>query len=58
MKQITIDDLVEHYAKLASNPGFRHYVWHRVNEMAKESELWAELPAKLKEKMAKNEKST
>lgn len=38
------------YAHLALNPGWKAYVWHRVNELAVENpEAFWDLPAKLLE---------
>ena len=42
--------VLAHYVSLAKTPGWKHYVWDRVNELAKQ-EQFAELPRKLTEAM-------
>lgn len=43
---------LEWYVKLAKQPGFKAYVWHRVNEMAQEwPSVYGALPDMLKEAM-------
>lgn len=43
-------EMLDWYTKLAKNPGWKAYAWHRVNEMAVENpEIHAGLPAKLLE---------
>lgn len=54
----TVDYWVQWYADMASNPGFKHYVWHRVNEMAKESDMWADLPALFLERVKHDSTAT
>lgn len=42
--------MLDWYTKLAKNPGWKAYAWHRVNEMAVENpEFFRDLPAKLLE---------
>jgi hypothetical protein len=42
------------YSDLASTQGWKEYVWHRVNQMAKESpRVYGELPRLLTEAMEK-----
>lgn len=44
--------VLEWYAHLAAQPGWRVYVWHRVNQMAMDHpELFADLPAQLTARM-------
>jgi hypothetical protein len=43
---------LEWYAHLARQPGWKSYVWHRVNEMAREHPaVFGDLPALLLEEM-------
>ena len=45
-------DLLAHYVKLAANPGWKAYVWARVNELAdKHPQFYGDMPAKLTEAM-------
>lgn len=45
---------LEWYTHLARQPGFREYVWHRVQEMAREHpSVFGDLPAMLTEAMKK-----
>jgi hypothetical protein len=40
--------ILAHYVTLAAHPAWRQYVWHRVQQMARECpELYATLPADL-----------
>ena len=46
-------DLLAHYVRLAQNPGWKHYVWNRVKEMARECpELYGSFPQLLTDCMA------
>lgn len=41
-------DWLAWYTALASEPGWKFYVWRRVNNMARECPaMWSELPAEL-----------
>lgn len=45
---MSLEQAVEWYAELASVPGWKAYVWHRVQEMALEFPMvYAELPERL-----------
>ena len=45
-------NLLAHYIRLASIPGWKEYVWHRVNELAKQHpSQYADLPPRLVEAM-------
>lgn len=42
-----------HLVKLAREPGWKQYAWHRAKELGQDdSGLWAGLPQKLREAMA------
>ena len=46
------EDMVEHYAKLASHPGFYDYARHRVAQMMKEEpRLWGTLGERVKKRL-------
>ena len=54
-------DTIDHYAKLAMNPGWVDYTRHRVKEMvADKSGLWKDLPMQIKQRIdeLKNENRT
>ena len=54
-------EIIDHYAKLAMNPGWIDYARHRVKEMvADKSGLWKDLPMQVKERIdeLKNENRT
>lgn len=45
-------DILTHYVTYAQRPGCKDYVWHRVNQMAREHpDLYLDLPAQLKVEM-------
>lgn len=48
--------VLAHYLRLAANPGWRQYVWRRVQEMARECpDLYAALPTDLTQAMKQQE---
>jgi len=54
-------EIIDHYAKLAMNPGWVDYTRHRVKEMvADKSGLWKDLPMQIKQRIdeLKNENRT
>lgn len=54
----TVNDYAEWYAGLAKAEGWKHYVWARVKEMAKESDMWADLPALFLERVKHDSTAT
>lgn len=49
-----IDDLFEHYARMARIEGAKHYAWDRVNQLAREyPDLFFDFPQKLIERTKK-----
>ena len=49
-------EMVEHYAQMASDPAWRHYVWHQINEYAREHpSQFGDLPERLTEVMRKRQ---
>jgi hypothetical protein len=54
--QAHYDRILSHYVTLAACPGFKKYVWARVQQMAKDCpELYASLPADLIKHMTNKE---
>ena len=52
MQEDTFNRFVEHYAKLASHPGFYDYARHRVAQMMKEEpRLWGMLGERVKKRL-------
>lgn len=52
MRDQELTEALAHYASLAREPGWKAYVWHRVQQMAEQQPgLYAELPARLVETM-------
>ena len=48
----TFEEMVEHYAKLASHPGFIDYTRRRVKEMMdEEPRLWGKLGERVKQRL-------
>ena len=53
---MTMQEAVDYYADLAQQPGWRHYVSHRVKEMEAEApELYQGLYATVKRRLAEIE---
>jgi hypothetical protein len=47
-----LNEVLEWYVHLASQPGWKEYVWHQVNELAKEHpSAFRDLPAELTQEM-------
>jgi hypothetical protein len=56
-----MNDMADHYARLALEPGWLDYVRHRVKEMQQDSSgLWKDLPMQIKQRIdeLKNENRT
>jgi hypothetical protein len=46
-----LNELADHYAKLAMTKGWTEYTRHRVKELRDSSDMWKELPRMVKERI-------